>query len=78
MKRDIFYSISEARPTLKYTRQYKDIDEEFYYIFRIHVEAFEHFVGNIGHDDVLLQELMDDTDPKNPAVMPTDEGTSVV
>ena len=69
-KRDIFYSISEARTNLEYTRQQKESDEEFYDTFKSHVEAFEHFGGSIGNDEGFIEEVRDATDMNNPGDMP--------
>ena len=74
-KRDKFYSISEARSNLEYSKQEKESNEEFYDTFCSHVEAFEHFGGTIGNNKGLIEEIHSDTDPDNPGAMP--EGTAV-
>ena len=76
-KRDIFYSIVEARATLEFVRQQKETDEEFYDIFRSHVLAFEHFGGSIGIDDGLMEALENKTDSNHPGPIPTDASTTV-
>ena len=70
-KRDIFYSISEARSNLEYIRQQKESDEGFYDTFRSYVDAFEHFGGSIGYDEGLIEELRNPADTNNPGNMST-------
>ena len=75
--RDIFYSIAEARSNLEYLKQNKESEDEFYDMFRNHIEAFEIFGGDIGNDRGLIEEITDASDPNNPGPMPTDSSGTV-
>ena len=67
----------EARTTLEYTRQQDESEEEFYDMFRSHVEAFEYFGGNIGNDEGLIKEVTDATSPDHPGDMSDNTSTAI-